>query len=280
MGHFNGANIVENRVYDDPSNPKESGYTVTFLVTVPEAVKDVNTGKTLKTVLTEQANAINAVKTAAETAQSAANEAVNKAQQAVNNTQQGTSIDVDDMLSSTSTNPVQNKAVNEALEAKLSKTGGEMSGNLSVKGDITATGNITGAKVYNAVWGADYAEGFDYEGDIPEPGKIVELCGNNKVRTAAAGSDMVIGVSSASYWALAGCSITDIEKKKKVAVGIAGQLPIKVRGAVKYGDWIICGGDGIGEARSKPSAGQVVGRAMESNTSPEIKDVNCIIQTR
>lgn len=184
------------------------------------------------------------------------------------------SLTVDDTLSSTSTNPVQNKVVKTALDGKLPTTGGTITGNLAV------TGTVTGSKVYNAVWGADYAEGFDYEGDISEPGKIVELCGNNKVRTASAGSDMVIGVSSASYWALAGCSIEDIKHGVKVAVGIAGQLPIKVRGAVKYGDYIVCGGDGIGEARNKPSAGQTVGRAMESNASPEIKDVNCIIQIR
>ncbi len=151
---------------------------------------------------------------------------------------------------------------------------------VTVNSNITATGNITGAKVYNAVWNADYAEGFDYEGDAPKPGEIIELCGNNKVRAAAAGSNMIIGVCSNTYWALAGCSIDDIKRGVKVAVGIAGQLPIKVCGAVKYGDYIVCGGDGIGEARDKPRAGQVVGRAMESNESLEIKDVNCIIQIR
>lgn len=192
----------------------------------------------------------------------------------------GTPIKVDDALSPDSVNPVQNKVINAALETKLPKTGGEISGNISVTGTITATGNITGAKVYNAVWGADYAEGFDYEGNIPDPGTIVELCGYNKVRTASAGSDMVIGVCSKSYWALAGCRIAEIQSGVKVAVGIAGQLPVKVRGAVKCGDYIVCGGDGIGIAHSTPIAGQVVGRAMESNTSEEIKDVNCIIQLR
>lgn len=187
---------------------------------------------------------------------------------------------VDNALSSTSENPVQNKAVNAALETKLPKTGGTISGSISVTGNISATGNITGSKVYNAVWSADYAEGFDYEGDIPEPGEIVELCGNNKVRIASAESSLVIGVCSNTYWALAGCSIADIENKTKVAVGIAGQLPIKVRGAVKYGDYIVCGGDGIGEARNEPSAGQTVGRAMETNSALEIKRVNCLIQVR
>lgn len=223
-------------------------------------------------------NIIKTANDAADAAKTAIDKAT-EAQEAVSNAQ-GASITVDDALSSTSTNPVQNKVVNEAIEAKFPKTGGTISGDISVTGNISATGNITGAKVYNAVWNADYAEGFDYEGDIPKPGEIVELCGNNKVRVASAGSDMVVGVCSATYWALAGASVEDIERGVKVAVGIAGQLPIKVRGAVKYGDYIVCGGDGIGEARSKPDAGQVVGRAMESNASSEIKDVNCIIQIR
>ncbi len=305
MGQFKGAGIVEQRIYDDPSNPENSDYTVGLPITVPEAVTDTETGKNLRAILTEQANAINSAKTAAESAQTAADsvkEKIDSGEGVPASTLGGktaadfaaashkhsasdisglpTSLTVDAALSSTSENPVQNKAVNAALAGKLPTSGGTISGNLSVTGTITATGNISGAKVYNAVWGADYAEGFDYEGDTPKPGEIIELCGKNKVRTAAAGSNMIIGVCSNTYWALAGCSIDDIKRGVKVAVGIAGQLPIKVRGAVKYGDYIVCGGDGIGEARDKPDAGQVVGRAMESNGSLEIKDVNCIIQIR
>lgn len=148
----------------------------------------------------------------------------------------------------------------------------------TISGNLTVTGTITGSKVYNAVWNADYAEGFDYEGNRPKLGEIVELCGNNKVRMACAGSDMVIGVCSNTYWALAGCGIDEIKSGAKVAVGIMGQLPIKVRGAVKYGDYIVCAGDGIGEASTAPSLGKVVGRAMESNASAEVKNVNCIIR--
>lgn len=159
----------------------------------------------------------------------------------------------------------------------IATTGGTISGNLTVTGTITANGNITGAKVYNAVWGADYAEGFCYEGEIPKIGQIVELCGDNKIRVASANSNLVIGVCSNTYWALAGCDVNEILNGSKVAVGIVGQLPIKVRGAVKFGDYIVCVGNGIGEARDSPSIGQIAGRAMESNPSEEIKEVKCII---
>ena len=164
------------------------------------------------------------------------------------------------------------------LNDKFNITGGTISGDVSVTGAITATGNITGAKVYNAVWNADYAEGFDYEGEMPAPGQIVELCGNNKVRIAANESSMVIGVCSNTYWALAGCSTQEIENKVKIAVGLVGQLPIKIRGPVQFGDYIICCGDGIGKAVKEIQTGKVIGRALESNASQEIKGVNCIIQ--
>ena len=166
----------------------------------------------------------------------------------------------------------------ESLNNKFNTSGGAITGNVSVTGDITATGNVTGAKVYNAVWNADYAEGFDYEGEMPVPGQIIELCGNNKVRIAANESSMVIGVCSNTYWALAGCSTQEIENKVKIAVGLVGQLPIKILGPVQFGDYIICCGNGIGKAVKEIQTGKVIGRALESNASQEIKGVNCIIQ--
>ena len=72
MGKFQGANIVESRDYDNPSNPKESTYHVRLPKTVPEAVIDITTGKTLRTILTEQASEISAAKTAANEAKSTA----------------------------------------------------------------------------------------------------------------------------------------------------------------------------------------------------------------
>lgn len=168
-------------------------------------------------------------------------------------------------------------AINTELDKKFNTSGGSISGNVSVTGNITVTGNVTADKVYNAVWNADYAEGFDYDGEIPDPGQIIEICGNNKVRIATADSNMIIGVCSNTYWALAGCDIKEIEDKTKVAVGIVGQIPIKINGSVSFGDYIICCGNGIGKAVKEPIAGKVIGRALESNSSEEIKTVNCII---
>lgn len=53
------------------------------------------------------------------------------------------SFTVDDALSDTSTNPVQNKVVKEALDSKLSTLGGEISGNLDVGLTVGAGGSVS-----------------------------------------------------------------------------------------------------------------------------------------
>ena len=50
---------------------------------------------------------------------------------------------VDDAMSDTSTNPVQNKAVKAALDGKLSKLGGEISGHLDVGQTVSAEGAVS-----------------------------------------------------------------------------------------------------------------------------------------
>lgn len=50
---------------------------------------------------------------------------------------------VDDALSDTSTNPVQNKAVKEALDGKLSTRGGEISASLRVGQTVSAEGSVS-----------------------------------------------------------------------------------------------------------------------------------------
>lgn len=72
MSEFLGAGIVEIRVYDDPSNPENSTYTVSLPITVLEAVLDTNTGKNLKTILAEYADDISAANTSANSAKDSA----------------------------------------------------------------------------------------------------------------------------------------------------------------------------------------------------------------
>lgn len=55
----------------------------------------------------------------------------------------GKAVDVDESLSDTSTNPVQNKAVKAALDGKLGKSGGDVTGGLNVDLSIGAGGSVS-----------------------------------------------------------------------------------------------------------------------------------------
>lgn len=156
-----------------------------------------------------------------------------------------------------------------------------VAGNLSadsacVHGNLDVDGNITANKVYNAVWNADYAEAFDFEGPLPKVGTIVELCGKRKVRTATSGS-RVIGVVSDSYCILAGTSMDDIKNGFKVAVGLLGQIEVECKGEIHAGDFIVSSFEGVGVSSSDPKRGTIIGRAMESKTCLGIEKVMCLV---
>lgn len=156
-----------------------------------------------------------------------------------------------------------------------------VAGNLSadsacVHGSLDVDGNITANKVYNAVWNADYAEAFDFEGPLPKVGTIVELCGKRKVRTATSGS-RVIGVVSDSYCILAGTAMADIKNGFKVAVGLLGQIEVECKGEIHAGDFIVSSFEGVGVSSSDPKRGTIIGRAMESKTCLGIEKVMCLV---
>lgn len=150
-----------------------------------------------------------------------------------------------------------------------------------ITGNLTVNGNITGNLVYNSVWGADYAEGFSYIGKRPEVGEIVEAAGKRCVAKADRNSYKAVGIVSNSYSVLAGCHIKEVRKRKKIAVGLMGQLPVKIIGKIYAGDMVICAGDGIGMAALKDViSGTVVGMALEDVEKEEVKMVHCLIRIR
>lgn len=152
------------------------------------------------------------------------------------------------------------------------------SGNTHIPGNLSIDGNILEKGILNSTNKADYAEAFNYEGKFPEVGYIVELTENKKVKLADKHSQNVIGVSSNGYWLLAGSSIENVMNRECVAVGLIGQLPIKVIGKVAVGDRIISNGNGVGIVDNSASIFEVVGKAMESNNDENLKDVYCVVK--
>ena len=148
------------------------------------------------------------------------------------------------------------------------------------KGDGSEVGSITGnggGGVTYHTSAADFAEYLPLKepGEQVEAGDIVGLFGGT-ISRATLGTDRVRVISSAP--ALLGNTPPrdQIDRFRKVA--FIGQVPVKVRGIVQEGDYVVPSGlhDGIGVAvapeKLRPAQyGQIVGVASESSTEESVK---------
>lgn len=153
---------------------------------------------------------------------------------------------------------------------------------LAVNGDITATGDITGARVFNAVYN-DYAEWFE-RGDDAEVGHIIaldETSTQERYVKATNKSKVIVGICTGNYAHIIGGEYNDnyetYNLKKFIPVSLAGRVPVYVKGAVRVGNFIIpTDAPGIGKA-SKERTGGAVGIALEQNLDSEIKKVKVLV---
>lgn len=140
---------------------------------------------------------------------------------------------------------------------------------ISNTGNISATGTITGSRIYNAAYN-DYAEW--YERDTNEEikaGDIIEInpdTGKCRLATLIA-SNMVIGVCSDSYGhILGGENLENMEDnlKKYIPVGLSGRVYVNVEDGVNIvpGQLIISSYNGKAMTKQNPSAGTVIGKAI------------------
>ena len=140
-------------------------------------------------------------------------------------------------------------------------------------------GNGTGGVLYGTT-GSDFAEclpRYSKEDNIEEGDIIGVLNGSISHNTSEAIQLMIITDRPA---VLGNQSSEDNQLDEKVS--FIGQVPVKVLGPVKQGDWIVPSGlhDGIGRAVSSKALTlehRIVGRAWESNSDQEIKKVNCAV---
>lgn len=156
--------------------------------------------------------------------------------------------------------------------------------NLTVPGNIEAEGTIKAKKIYNAVF-MDLAEAYT---PAPEesllPGDIVELREDGFVYRAngpkANESKVIVGVISNEYAQCFGATEEDLATNQKVAVGMIGKVHVNVTGPVKIGDYIGACKDGVGVSNKIDLAlpkEYIIGKALETNDSPEPKKVLCLI---
>lgn len=145
---------------------------------------------------------------------------------------------------------------------------------LSVDGDIIAN------KIYNAVY-MDIAEAY-IPGEDLEPGDIVAMGSDGKVYKADIFSKCIVGVVSDQYANCFGATPEELENKTKVAVGLIGKVPVKIKGYACIGQYV-CLSDESGIGYATTDKRRVVGKVLE-NLNPEcaldenkISEVLCLI---
>lgn len=179
----------------------------------------------------------------------------------------------------------------------LKKSGGRMSGRLEFGSStnyvdqsgnahfnsVTATNDITGRRVYQAVYN-DYAEFFP-RGESTEPGDIIALDAHSSREqyVKAVAGDRIVGVHSDEFAHLIGGDpaadgedFFSANLPKYIPVGLCGRCRVKALGAVHKGDYIVPSTSypGVGIAvQSVAVPPDAIGFAVEDSDDPGIHRV-------
>ena len=129
---------------------------------------------------------------------------------------------------------------------------------------------------------ADFAERLELlrHDETLEPGDVVGVFGGRITRRTA-GAEQVHVVSTAPL--LLGNAPEIQDARPFAPVAFLGQVPVKVRGPVNAGDYLVASGAGDGTAVARKSgelnvpASQIVGRAWESSSEAGLKSVKAYV---
>lgn len=132
----------------------------------------------------------------------------------------------------------------------------------TVLDNITAKGDIYARRVYNVVY-MDIAEAY-IPGEDLEPGDIVAMHEDGMVYKANSIRDCIVGVVSNEYASCFGASKEELLSKQKVAVGMIGQIHVKVKGPVRLGQRISVSLSEPGVGVANWNNGYNIGQALET----------------
>ena len=142
---------------------------------------------------------------------------------------------------------------------------------VNVDGDINASGDIVGARVFNPIF-ADLAEAY-----IPteklEPGDAVCLSEEGDLKIEKLNNTNVerfIGFISNEYAMIFGATPIEIKEKTKVPVTLMGRIKIKYEGELKIGDFICLTWEGELRKCLSPNY-HIVARALENKDKKDEK---------
>ena len=156
-------------------------------------------------------------------------------------------------------------------------------------GNVTLTGTLTAAKVYNAVYN-DYAEFFPRGGDT-QRGDIIaldETTGKEQYGRATSSSQCVVGVHTEDFASIIGGRTLspgdDILKTNLptyIPVALAGRVPVRMYGKARKGGWVIPSEmPGVGRmALPGESLTQTVGQIVREDTAENVRLVKIIVRS-
>lgn len=156
-------------------------------------------------------------------------------------------------------------------------------------GNVTLTGTLTAAKVYNAVYN-DYAEFFP-RGDDTQRGDIIaldETSSKEQYIKATASSSCVVGVHTEDFASIIGGrtlspgdDILKVNLPTYIPVALAGRVPVRMYGKAKKGGWVIPSEmPGVGRmALPGESLTQAVGQIVKDDTAENVRLVKIIVRS-
>ncbi|WP_288274184.1 hypothetical protein [uncultured Acidaminococcus sp.] len=146
-------------------------------------------------------------------------------------------------------------------------------------GNVTLTGTLTAAKVYNAVYN-DYAEFFPRGGDT-QRGDIIAL-------DETSGSQCVVGVHTEDFASIIGGrtlspgdDILKVNLPTYIPVALAGRVPVRMYGKAKKGGWVIPSEmPGVGRmALPGENLTQAVGQIVKDDTAENVRLVKIMVRS-
>lgn len=156
-------------------------------------------------------------------------------------------------------------------------------------GNVTLTGTLTAAKVYNAVYN-DYAEFFPRGGDT-QRGDIIaldETSGKEQYIKATASSQCVVGVHTEDFASIIGGrtlspgdDILKVNLPTYIPVALAGRVPVRMYGKAKKGGWVIPSEmPGVGRmALPGENLTQAVGQIVKDDTAENVRLVKIMVRS-
>jgi hypothetical protein len=92
-------------------------------------------------------------------------------------------------------------------------------------------------------------------------GIVLMIGGEKELTIAVEDTQRVAGVVSKNPAYLMN---SDCESEYVVAIALQGRTPVRVRGKVNKGDFLVSAGDGYAKATDNPRIGSIIGKSLES----------------